>query len=77
MRGLLLSLALLTGCAGGNYQLKGENKATPPQQVTPLPGEEPQKNHAKEVFPWVLWATIIIVLVIILLREKKSNDVVS
>ena len=73
MRGLLLSLVLLTGCVGGNYQLKGENKAKPPQQVSPLPGEVPKENTAKQVFPWVIWGSVIVMLVFILVREKKTK----
>lgn len=65
----------LAGCAGGNYQLKGKNKAAPPQQVSQTPNQEvPQENTAKYLFPWVLWGTIILGCAWVLIKERSSSS---
>lgn len=74
MRSLLLSLSLIAGCAGGNYQLKGPNNAGPQQEVTPLPNQEVESNLAKDIFPWVVWGSIIVACGLWIWRDRKSTS---
>ena len=56
MRGLLLSLVLMTGCAG-TQTLKGYNHAQP--EPTPEGVVEPE---AKSVNPWIVWGITVVAI---------------
>jgi len=69
MRTLLAaSLIWLSGCAAGNYTLKGENNAEPAPIV-----EEQEPNLAKEIFPWFTWIAIILICLWLLAKERKQT----
>lgn len=75
MKKLLICMTiLLSSCAAGNYTLKGPNNAKPPQEMTPLPGETPETNYAKDAFPWVIWTCIILICLFLLVKEKMPKN---
>lgn len=70
MRTLLAaSLIWLSGCAAGNYTLKGENNAEPAAIV-----EEQEPNLAKSLFPWFTWVAIILICLWLLVKERSSSS---
>lgn len=70
MRTLLASVIIaLSGCAAGNYTLKGENNAEP----TPIQVQEQEKNIAKAIFPWFTWTAIILICLWLLVKERKQT----
>lgn len=71
MRTLLAaSLIWLSGCAAGNYTLKGVNNAEP----IPIVIEKEEPNLAKSIFPWFTWTAIILICLWLLVKERKQNS---
>jgi hypothetical protein len=71
MRTLLAAgLIWLSGCAAGNYTLKGKNNAAP--EPTPIV-EDQEPNLAKEIFPWFTWIAIILICLWLLAKERKQT----
>jgi len=72
MRTLLAaSLIWLSGCAAGNYTLKGKNNAAP--EPTPIV-EDQEPNLAKAIFPWFTWIAIILICLWLLIKERSSSS---
>lgn len=71
MRTLLAaSLIWLSGCAAGNYTLKGKNNAAP--EPTPIVQDQ-EPNLAKAIFPWFTWIAIILICLWLLAKERKQT----
>lgn len=66
----IMILVSMFGCAGGNYTLKGQNNAEPTETIQVI--DEP--NVAKQVFPWVAWASIVGICVTLLFIGRSSSS---
>jgi len=66
----IMILVSMFGCAGGNYTLKGQNNAEPINTIEVV--DDP--NVAKQVFPWVAWASIVGICTILLFIGRNSSS---